>query len=147
MNHRPHAQRGSIYLTALGVSMLIVVIGVGAVLIGRVEARTGSTANDFAEARLAARSGLELAMLTIYNDPYWRTHLGNGQWYTNKAVGNSTFSLSAADPVDGDVTNGDNDPVVLTSTGMKGGTKYMISMRMEVSPRVGSCLEVSMCSV
>src|SRR6185369_2631793 len=126
----PRSQRGSIYLTALGVSMLVVVIGVGAVLIGRVEARTTNNTNDFAEARLAARSGLELAMLAIYNDPYWRTHLGNGPWFTNKAVGNSTFSLSAVDPVDGDVTNGDNDPVVLTSTGMKGGTKYIISMRM-----------------
>jgi hypothetical protein len=146
MRVRGNHRRGSIYITVLGVSMLVLVTGLGVLVSGRAQARTASNANDFAEARLAARSGIELGMLAIYNDPYWRTHLGNAPWYTNKAVGNGTFSLSAVDPVDNDVTNGENDPVVLTSTGMKGSAKYIMSVRMEVSARVGSCLEVSACA-
>lgn len=138
--------RGSIYITVMGVSMMVAIIGVSAILAARVQARAGTALNDFAEARICARSGIELAMLTIYNDSYWRTHFGNGAWYTNRSVGDGSFSISAVDPVDGDVTNGENDPVILTSTGTKGRAKYSTSMRMEVSPRVGSCLEVSMCS-
>jgi hypothetical protein len=122
------------------------VLGLGALLVGRVQSRAAASANDFAEARIYARSGLELGMLAISNDAYWRTHLGNGAWYTNKPIGAGSFSLSASDPIDGDVTNGDNDPVILTSTGMKGSARYIISMRMEVASQLGSCLAVSMCS-
>lgn len=140
------SRRGSIYLTTLGVSLLVMVIGLSALTLGRIQSRAGATANDFAEARICARSGLELGMNAIYNDPYWRTRLGNGAWFTNKPIGAGSFSLSASDPVDGDVTNGENDPVILTATGTKGSARYVTSMRMEVSPRVGSCLEVSACS-
>ena len=130
---------GSVYLSVLGVSLLLAVIAASACLVGRIQARAGATTNDFAEARIYARAGLELAMNTIYNDPYWRTHLGNGTWYSNKAVGSGSFTVTASDPTDNDVTVGDNNPVILTSTGMKGAARYVTSMRMEVTPRVGSC--------
>jgi hypothetical protein len=146
MSRQARPRRGSVYLSTMAVALLLMVIGVGAALAGRIQARVGQTTNDFAEARIYARSGLELGMNAIYNDPYWRTHLGNGTWYTSKPIGGGAFTLTAADPVDNDVTNGDNDPVILTCTGTKGSAKYVTSMRMEVSPRVGSCLEVEMCS-
>jgi hypothetical protein len=138
--------RASIYIPVLGVSVLVLVIGLGAVFIGRVQARTAATASDFAEARICARSGLELAMLAVYRDPYWRKNLGNGTWFTNRAVGGGGFSVTASDPVDADVTTGDNNPVVLTCTGAKGVARYIMSMRMEVGARTGSCLEASVCA-
>ena len=138
--------RGSIYLMTLSASLLVAVIAIGAAALGRVHSRAASTANDFAEARIYARSGLELGMLAIYNDPYWRTDLPNGAWYTNQPIGAGSFTLSAVDPINGNFASAQNHPVVLTCTGMKGSARYILSMRMEVGPRVGSCLEVSMCS-
>ena len=85
-------------------------------------------------------------MLKIRNDPYWRTNLGNGNWVTNQTIGNGKFTISAVDPIDGNVAVGDNHPVVLTGIGMRGTTVFKTSVRMEVGARVGSCLEVSMIS-
>jgi len=65
---------------------------------------------------------------------------------TNQPIGNGTFSLSAADPLDNDVTKGDNHPLLLTGTGTKAQSRYATSARLEVGPRTGSCLEVSMIS-
>jgi len=146
MATKPIVRHGSIYISVLGVSVLVLVIGLGAVIVGRVQARTAATANDFAEARICARSGLELAMLAVYNDPYWRRNRGNGVWFSATPSGMGAFSVSASDPTDADVTIGENNPVILTSTGTKGSARYILSMRMEVGPRTGSCLEASMCS-
>ncbi len=146
-NHsKPLAGRGSIYVTVLGVTTMVVMIGLTAVYVGRVQARSATTSNDFAQARIYARSGIELAMMAIANDPYWRTNLGNGVWFSGKPIGNGTFTLSVADPIDGDVATGQSDPVVLTSTGIKGAAKYIVSTRVDVGARLGSCLEVAICS-
>ncbi len=144
----PTSRRGTIYISVLSVSILVLVIGLGAVAVGRVNARTAAIASDFAEARVCARSGLELGMLAVYNDPYWRRNLANGKWITSMPIGSGggTVTVEAMDPTDADVTTGENHPVVLSATGVKGAAKYVLSMRMEVGAPTGSCLEASLCS-
>ena len=139
-----HRRRGSTYILVIFAALMVSAIGLATLNLDRVQGQAGSDGNDFIEARSYARAGIEIGMLMIRNDPYWRTDLGNSPWVTNKAIGAGTFSLSAANPVSGDVTVGNNDPVVLTSTGMKGRAIYAKSMRLEVGPPVGSCFEVSM---
>jgi hypothetical protein len=140
------SRRGTILIAVMGVSTMVLVIGLGAVAVSRIHARTVSAANDFAEARICARAGLEVGMLAIAGDPYWRTNFGDGDWFVNRPVGSGSFTLSAADPTDSSVRVGDNHPVVLTSTGAKGDARYLLSVRMEVGPRTGSCLEASLCA-
>lgn len=143
---RSSARRGTIYLVVLISSVIVATIGMGTLQLLRLQANTAGSGNDFLAARFHARAGIEIGMLKIRNDPYWRTNLGNGVWMANRPIGNGKFSLSVLDPIDGDVTTGDNNPVILQGTGVQGAAIANLSVRLEVGPRVGSCLEVSMIS-
>jgi Carbohydrate binding domain len=127
-------------------SLIVGTIGLASLQIARLQSRTASGSNDFIAARTYARAALEIGMLNIRNDPYWRTNYGNGSWVTNQSIGTGTFSLYAVDPIDNDVTKGDNHPIILTGTGRQGAARFNTSVRLEIGPRVGSCLEVSMIS-
>ncbi len=137
---------GSIYAVVLLTSLLVGTIGLAALQLQRVQSRSATESGSFAEARIYARAAVEMGMLKIRNDAYWRTRLGNGLWISNQSIGSGKISLSAADPIDNDVTRGENHPVILTGTGIKGTASFSTSVRLEVGPRVGSCLEVSMIS-
>ena len=141
---RRRPTRGSIYITVLGAAMLVTLIGLSAVLVMQVQDRAAGGINDAAEARLYARSALEMGMYWIRTDPFWRAHKGNGTWASNVPIGSGTFSLDASDPVDGNITNNNTDPVLLTGTGVKGLSRYRLQVRVETAQVLGSCLEVSM---
>src|SRR5436305_7598830 len=110
---RARRRNGSIYLVVISMAMLVGAIGLGALVAARAQVRNGSAAADFAIARLIARSGLDLAMFRVRTDPNWRTTLGNGTWYNNVTLGQGAFSVSASDPITGDITVASNHPVVL----------------------------------
>jgi hypothetical protein len=126
--------------------MLVGTISAGALMAVRVQTRAGAAATDFAVARLCARAGLEASMCKIKTDPSWRTDLGNGAWYSNVALGQGAFSVSAADPVSGDITIASNHPVVLTATGTRGSASYTLQVQVQVNLAAVSCVEVSACS-
>lgn len=142
--HLRHRRRGTIYLLVLFSCLIVATISLSSLQLMRLQGRSVSSSADFSTAQAYARAAIEIGMLKIRNDPYWRTNLGNGNWLTNQPIGVGTLTLSAVDPVDNDIRTGDNHPVMLTGTGIKGEARYCMSMRMEVGPRVGSCLEVSM---
>lgn len=143
---RRHVRHGSIYISVLGASMLLMLIGTTAVLCMRTQDMTISAQNDFAEAGLYARTGLEMGMFYINTNPSWRTMRGNGTWVLNQPVGEGSFSLSASDPIDNNVTGANNHPVILTATGRKGQAVYKMQVRLEVGSQSNSCLAVSMTS-
>lgn len=145
LSHRRHP-RGSIYVLVLGLSMLVAVIGMGAIMTARVQARIARSEADFATARLCARAGLEAAMFRIQQDPTWRTDLGNGAWFNNVPLNGGTFSVSAADPITGNITIPSNHPVVLTCTGTRNAAVYMMSATVQVNPSGLACLGVASCS-
>lgn len=139
-------RRGTIYAIVLLSSLLVATLGVSALQLVRLQSRTASDYSDFIAARAYARAAIDIGMLNIRNDPYWRVNFGNGNWVTDKTIDAGKFSISAVDPFDNDVSKGDNHPIILTGTGKKGNAAFKISARLEVGPRVGSCLEVSMIS-
>ena len=142
--NRHRSSRGSIYFTVLGAAMLVTLIGLSAMMVVQLQDRAAAGVNDAAEARLYARSALEMGMYWIRSDPFWRSHKGNGAWATNVPIGKGTFSLEASDPVDADVRTGASDPVVLTGTGVKGQSRYRLQVKVETAQALGNCLEVSM---
>lgn len=151
MRHDKHPtlvlnRNGTIHVFVLISSLIVAAIGLASLQLSRLQSRTGAQKGDFLESRLCARAAIEIGILKIRNDPYWRTNLGNGNWLTNQVIPNGTFTLSAADPIDNDITKGDNHPVILTGLGVKGDSRFQTSVRLEVGARTGSCLEVSMTS-
>lgn len=146
MNTRRFHPRGSIYVLVLSIAMLVAVIGMGALFSARVQTRICRTDVDFATARLNARAGLEIAMFRIQQDPTWRTDLGNGTWFSNVPLNQGTFTVTAADPITGNITVSSTDPVVLTSTGTRNAATYIMQVEIQVNSGGLTCLTVANCS-
>jgi hypothetical protein len=130
---RNSRRRGSIYLAVLGVSLITVTLGMGAVLAGRATMRSMTATNDVAEARLAAQSGLELARYWISHDSTWRTDYSSGAFATNLSLGRSTVTITATDLVDGNIANAPMDPLVITATGKRGQAVYKLRVTLTAS--------------
>lgn len=141
-----HRRRGTIYVIVLMMSLIVSSIALATIQMVRLQTRAAISNQDLVEARSYARAAVDIAMLRIRNNPYWRTQFGNGTWVADQAMGNGRYSIVASDPLDNDVTTGDNHPVVLTGIGMKGEARFKVAVRLEVGARKGSCLEVSMLS-
>ena len=137
-------RRGAIYVVVLLTATIVATIAGASLQLMRLQGREAATSVDFIKARSNARAAIELGMLKIRNDPYWRTNLGNGTWINSQVIGSGTFSLSASDPLDNNVSLGENHPLMLTGVGTSGTANFRTSVRLEVGPRVGSCFEVSM---
>jgi hypothetical protein len=100
-------------------SLLVTIIGLGALAAVRLQTRRAGYARDYGQGRHAAVSALELGLLFVEQDPNWRTAWPNGTWLDDKPLGNATFDLLGTDPQDGDLTNSEYEPLVLTGIGTK----------------------------
>ncbi|MCP4250373.1 MAG: hypothetical protein GY778_25295 [bacterium] len=127
-------RRGSMYVVVLGTAMMVTIIGLSALYVVRVEHRSGQGSNDRLEAQLYARSGIERGFLMIRTDPDWRNTLGSGSWAAEQPIGNGSYTLVALITDDGDGLP-DNDPVVLTATGISGRASH--ATQVTVVPQNG----------
>jgi len=131
MRRNTHHRRGSIYLPILAASMVITLLGLSAVWLTRLQSRSGRRALDYAEARLNARSAVEIALQIIDQDPDWRQRTPS-QWFTDLPIGSGTCSVTVTDPDDGDLADSPNDSVVVTGIGYKGSCRH--KMRITLIP-------------
>lgn len=143
MSFHKTRQRGSTYIMVLSTSMILTVIGLASLLAIRVQRRSMQMTNDAAEARLCAQSAIELGLLYV-QDENWRSTWSNGTWLSNQPLGNGTFSLEGTDPRDNNISDSEEDPVILTGTGMKGTAvhKTQITLVPTVKPleALNTCL-------
>ncbi len=141
-----HGQhRGSVYVAVLGTVTLIVIVVLAGMTVVRIQRRAAHGNNDSAAARNHAHAAVDLGAQLIRQDPFWRTNYTNGDWITNQAVGQGKLSVNVIDPVDGDLSNSYDDPVVITGTGVQGEARVITSIQMEVTRGLPS-LEVAMLS-
>jgi hypothetical protein len=115
---------GSVYLHVLGASLLVTIIGLAAVSAVRLQTRDTQRAGDCVEARTGAVSAVELGLLYVEQDPNWRTTWPNGAWLSDETLGDGTFTLEGTDPQDGDLTDSEFEPLILTGTGMSGIARH-----------------------
>jgi len=136
-------RRASIYITVLGISTAVTIIGLSALFALRSERRTAETAGDFAQARWHARSAIEVGIQRIRDNVNWRTAIPGGTWEADRPLGIGSFSLFAADPQDADLTDFDGDPLVLTGLGVQGKARYKLQVSLNATLPPLSCLETS----
>lgn len=141
------ARCGSVYLHVLGSSILVVVIGLAALAAVRVQTRSAQRARHYAEARTCAVSAVELGLLFVRQDPDWREGWSNGAWLSDKPLGDGTFTLEGIDPQDGDLTDSDYEPLVLTGIGTKGIARHKTQITLvpviEPLEALNTCLHAS----
>jgi hypothetical protein len=136
-------RRGTIYVVALGVGLLVAVISLGALSAVRSFSRAWDRNNDMFEARTYALSATEVGRRLIAADPNWRTDYTNGAWVTNQPLGSGLFSLKVLNP-NGALSNVDDDPVNLTGIGVKGLATQMITVTLIANTTPLSCLGVGL---
>lgn len=133
---RPHsarsrapARRGSVYLLVLGVSMIVLVIGLSGLMVSRIEQRSASAVSDMTQARLHALAAVEMGMFIMEADPLnWRETFNAGVLPTDMPLGNGAFTLQAVDPVDNNLTDIAGDPVLFTGIGIEGGARHKLQV-------------------
>ncbi len=120
-------QRGGAYIAVLAASVLVVIIGIGSLTATRLAAQAATLNNDAAEARLLARSAVELALLHVQeHSATWRQDFANAAVLQDVTLGRGTLSITAYDPDDGDLLDDPSDPAVIRGEGRIGAARMLI---------------------
>ena len=127
MTHITHQhRRASIYVAVLGTAILVTVIGLSALMTIRIERTYSEGTSDLAQARMHARSAIEIGIHRIDTDLDWRnTYVSGVPWEEDQPIGNGTYTLEGVDQ-DGNLADDNTDPVVLTGTGVQGQARYKL---------------------
>lgn len=128
------SRRGTVFLVVLSVVALVVVLVLASMAVisarrSAVEARLSGRI-----ARAAAESGLELALVDAANTRAWRLSVQGGVPFAScESFPAASFSVTASDPGDGDVTVVLEHPVTLTAVGLSGSARQLTSLTLEPS--------------
>ncbi len=119
----------------LGVSAVLMVIGLAAVSIARVDTRSVSADNDWSEAQTLALSAAEHALARMGATEDWRSRLSQP---VSVAMGNGTMQWQIIDDADGRLTDDVEEPVLIVAAGQVGQSSYKLALRCFI---VGEPLE------
>jgi hypothetical protein len=113
--------------------LLITVIGLSSLWAMRVERSIAGLGKAVVQARVAAGSFLEVALLRIAQDPDWRTTYTHDVWTTDETVDNVTYAFKLLDEQDGNLANDPNQPVRLYAKATVGDAVriYSVSFLLE----------------
>lgn len=129
------------YIMVLGTTLVVMAIGLGALQLARQSRRDAAMGQDFLEARMYARSAIEVGLNLMYNTSNWRTTFAQGAWRTAQSLGRGTYSISAVDTVDGNFANNQDDMLLMTGTGAIGAVQYKLAVNVSpYGPKGLSCL-------
>ena len=85
---RNRARRGgSVYVTVLGASMLIVVMGVSALMGVRIQRQAMAMTHSSSETMLLASSAIELGLQRLAENPNWRSNFTADTWTAEQQLG------------------------------------------------------------
>lgn len=134
-------RRGTIYLLTLATTLIAATLGAAAILAVRSQRRQTDFSADILQANANALSGLEIVLFRIANNSTWRTQLMNDTWSDAVTLRDGTYFFVGTDPDDGDLTDDDFDPVLITATGTCGTATQNVSARLEMRNAGLRCLE------
>jgi len=113
--------------------MIVMVIGLAALASVRLERHATSASVDFENARLYARSAIEMGYYWMRNDPNWRTNRPAGTWLSAQPLADGSFTLTVTDPEDGDLSAAPNNFVVMTGAGVCRDAAYTLQVQLAVN--------------
>lgn len=138
---RVPARRGTVYVVVLATVGMVTAIGLTTLVAQRVQRRLIQSSTDASQARVYAQSAAEIGLLGAQNTLAWRTDIALNGWVTSQVIGDGVFSLTALDPVDGDLVDSLIDPVVVTGVAMNGQAQQMSEVTLEVQIEPVTCLQ------
>lgn len=129
---RYRKQRGTALVMVLGMTTLLVTLGLTAVQIARGELRQNELEQDQAEARIAAQYALDYFHKTLDGDTTWRASASNLSWRLFATLDGVTIYYAYQDQIDGDISNDATQPFLLYSLAIKGNSRRLY--RVELIP-------------
>ena len=128
-------RQGSIYLAALGSSLIIACLGLASLQSARVQRRLNLGSNDLTNARILAKAGIEFGQRQTQSSSSWRSSVAASST-TTQSVNGGNFTVSLTDPSDGVLGNSNLDPVLVTSTGTYGSARTKLSALLEPQKQI-----------
>ena len=126
-----HCRRGTSYILVLAIAAISSTIAIGALSISTVKRRTVDLERDFLQAGQVAESGIEHSLAQTAFEPNWRTAFSahqNGNYTDAVMLGRGDAQWTLIDPIDGDITDNDSDPVQINSKATYGGSRRTVSI-------------------
>ncbi|MBK7403698.1 MAG: hypothetical protein IPJ41_03445 [Phycisphaerales bacterium] len=128
--HPGYSRRGSVYLYALMLSLVLTTIGLALLSIQRVNARAASLETSITRAEGLARAAVDLAIETVVSDGSWRSRYTNDTWQPTVSLGGGQVSFKLVDETDSNLNNGD-DPVRVYGRGTAGDAVRIYSVELD----------------
>lgn len=128
-----HVRSGGVYIAVLGTSLIVALLGMSALMAQRIQNRVTTASADIRQAELNAQSAVEMALLTMKQNANWRTTQPHGRWFTDRSTGSGTCTVDVVDPIDSNLANNADDPVVIRGIGYSGRAEQR--MEITIDPR------------
>lgn len=132
---RPKHRSGTIYVMAMGTSLIVTCLAIASLQAVRVQRRMNDFASQAASAKEIARSGIEFVQHQILTDSAWRTRFINGTPISRTTTGGS-FTVTLTDPADGNIANRTSDPITLSSIGSFGTARQTATAYLEPQKQI-----------
>ena len=132
---RSRRYRGSAYVFVLGITLIVTVMGMGALTLSRVTAKSTGQANDWEYAGTLAFSATEHAMSTLNaaaaaSPAGWRANYTSRQTVFSQTIGRGTFSWALKDEVDGNLSADYLRPYRIYGIGTVGSVTRVYSVQV-----------------
>lgn len=133
------SRRGTAYVVAVGIGLMVAAISLGGITVARTRAASNKLRRDEVQARVVARSAIELARAMIRADASWRTSRSNGAWLEGATLQDALFDVSVTNP-SGPLDNSALDSVVALGDATVGSSRQRVSVRLDAQTVPLNCL-------
>jgi hypothetical protein len=139
-SHHRARRTGGVYIAVLGTSLVVALLAMAALTGQRIQNRALTASADIRQAQLNAHAAVELALLTMHDDANWRTSQPHGRWFSDRGTAAGTCSLDVTDPVDSNLANNAEDPVLVRGIGYSGGAEQLVEITIDPRKQPLGCL-------
>lgn len=118
--------------------MVIMVVGVSAITMVRIQRRAAIADDQQTQARLMAQSAVDIAALRLQIDPNWRTSYTNDTWTAPQTVGDAAIEFKLVDEADGNLSAPPLQPARLYTRATVGDAVRLSSIALDMTPNAES---------
>jgi hypothetical protein len=131
---------GGIYVAVLSTALIVSLLAMTALIGQRLQNRMIVASAGMRQAQLNANSAVELGLLAMEQDANWRTTFSSGNWFVNRSASAGSCTLNVIDPIDGNLANNADDPIIMTGVGFSGDAQQRITVTIDPRKEPLSCL-------
>jgi len=124
----------------LGTSLIVALLGMSALMAQRIQNRITTASAHIRQAELNAQTAVEIGLLTMKQNANWRMTQPHGRWFSDRSTGSGKCSLDVIDPVDANLANSAEQPVVIRGIGYSGRAEQRIELTVDPRRDPFGCL-------